>query len=183
MDSALNHFLIVAVNKICYDKFVMMRSEIITKNAGQTQRLGKKFISNAVKKKPAKTALVLALEGDLGGGKTTFVQGMARGLGIKEQITSPSFVLIKKYGIRNWELGIRDFYHIDCYRLKKPWQLQELGFEEIINDPKNIIAIEWAERVEEILPEGMIRIRFEWLDEDKRKIIIDNNQKQISNIQ
>lgn len=161
-----------------------MTKEIITKNVEETQKLGESFVKS-FKKKTGEKAIIVALEGDLGGGKTTFVQGMAVGLGAKEQITSPSFVLIKKYGIRNSRsrinslrgkqgLGIRNFYHIDCYRLKKPWQLQELGLEEIINDPKNLVVIEWAERVEEILPKDKSVIKFEWVDENKRKIILND---------
>jgi tRNA threonylcarbamoyladenosine biosynthesis protein TsaE len=159
--------------------------EIITNNFRDTQALGKNFAKEIFKReKKKKSAVIIALEGDLGAGKTTFAQGMAEGLGVKEQITSPTFVLIKKYPIRfqvsrlpkpgtggQASFKFQDFYHIDCYRLDKPWQLQELGFEEIINNPENIVAMEWAEKISEILPEDKITIKFEWVDENKRKII------------
>lgn len=149
--------------------------EAITNNFQETQKLGEEFAKKLLKSKAKrKGAFVVALEGDLGSGKTTFAQGMAQGLGIKEQITSPTFVLIKKHRIKIQASGFKfqDFYHIDCYRLQKPWQLQELGFEEIISDPKNIVVIEWSEKIAEILPEDKVVIEFEFVSEHKRKIVI-----------
>lgn len=154
-----------------------MAEEFITKSAEETQKLGETFAKRLIKKRTGKTAVILALEGDLGGGKTTFAQGMARGLGLKNSITSPSFVLIKKYQLKSKNCKIENLYHIDCYRLTKPWQLQELDFEEIINDPKSLVIIEWAERIEEILSKNEIKIKFEWLDENERKITIFNADK------
>jgi tRNA threonylcarbamoyladenosine biosynthesis protein TsaE len=157
-----------------------MKKEFITKSAEETQKLGESLVKRLIKRKADKEAAVLALEGDLGGGKTTFVQGMARVLNIKERITSPSFVLIKKYQITppqpspyirgGRREGLRNFYHIDCYRLTKSWQLQELGFGEIINSPQNLVVIEWAQRIPEILPGSTTRIEFEWIGENRRKI-------------
>jgi tRNA threonylcarbamoyladenosine biosynthesis protein TsaE len=171
-----------------------MVKEFITKSAEETQKLGEILAKKLLKKRVGKTAVILALEGDLGGGKTVFAQGLARGLGSKEQITSPSFVLIKKYRLTpsqpsfyiksasstiapqlrrgGRKRGLENFYHLDCYRLTKVWQLQELGFEEIICDPKNLVVIEWAEKVEEILPKDKIVIKFEWVGENRRKITI-----------
>ena len=146
-----------------------MAKEISTKNSEETQKIGESFVKS-IKKKNGRKAIIVALEGDLGGGKTTFAQGLARGLRLKDSITSPSFVLIKKYQLKEKNCKIENLYHIDCYRLNKSWQLQELGLEEIINDPKNLVVIEWAERVEEILPKDKTVIKFEWVDENKRKI-------------
>jgi tRNA threonylcarbamoyladenosine biosynthesis protein TsaE len=89
------------------------------------------------------------------------------------QITSPTFVLMKKYPVKtsNFQLLTSNFYHMDCYRIEKAWQMQELGFEEIINNHRNIIAIEWPEKISEILPEDKVVIKFEFIDENKRKII------------
>lgn len=164
-----------------------MIRKFITKNYEETQKLGEALANEILKRQAGKKAIVLALEGDLGGGKTTFTQGLARGLKIKGQITSPSFVLIKNYRIAPPQSpsyigggrreGLKNFYHIDCYRLNKPWQLQELGLEEIISAPKNLVVIEWAERVEEILPEDKIVIKFEWVDGNKRKITFKQGSK------
>ena len=133
--------------------------EIITKNYQETQKAGE-LLAKEIKKTP----LVVALEGNLGAGKTTFIQGMAKGLGIQEQITSPTFVIMKKYAIDG---GF--FYHLDCYRLASSQDILELGFKEIIR-PGNVIAIEWAEKVKDVLPEDTLWLEFEYLDKDERKI-------------
>ena len=137
--------------------------EIITKSAKETQRVGMFLAEEFIKNKPDKNkAVVVALEGDLGGGKTTFIQGFAKGLGIKDKITSPTFVIMKKY----------DFlYHIDCYRIKDK-DLLELDFNEIISNNCNFIVIEWAERVKKILPKNTLWLKFEYIDKNKRKILI-----------
>ena len=137
--------------------------EIITKSAGETQKVGR-FLAGEIKKEKRVEgkAVIIALEGDLGGGKTTFVQGFAKGLGIKDKITSPTFVIFKKYDF---------FYHIDCYRIKDK-DLLELDFNEIINNNKNIVIIEWAEKIKKILPKNTLWMKFEYLDKNKRKIII-----------
>ena len=180
--------------------------EVMTNNLKETQEIAGKFINDLIKDgKKADNALVVALEGELGSGKTSFVQGVAAALGIKEHATSPTFVLIKRYrltppfslplhkgrvarppslparhcqslaggreGVSGRGVGFSNFYHIDCYRIEKSWQLQELGFEEIINNPENIVAIEWPERISEILPKDAIKIKFEFVDENKRKIV------------
>lgn len=171
--------------------------EIITNSFEKTQELAQKFIGDILSL-PQKTgkAIILALEGDLGSGKTIFAQGLAKGVGIKDFITSPTFVLIKSYRItppqpspyikpsssrrtviasqlrRGGRMkGLKNFYHIDCYRIEKHWQMQELGFEEIINNSENLVVIEWPEKIAEILPKDVIKIKFEFIDENRRKIV------------
>lgn len=95
---------------------------------------------------------IFALTGELGAGKTTFVQGFAKGLGIKEKIISPTFILIKQHQIPNAK---NVFYHIDLYRLAN---FSQLGFDEILSNPNNIILIEWGEKIKEILPKNTIKI-------------------------
>ncbi len=109
--------------------------------------------------------IVIGLIGELGAGKTTFAQGFAEGLGIKNRIISPTFILMRKYG---------DFYHIDLYRLEKDVEneVRNLGLFDIWEKPENIILIEWAEKIENILPKDSIKIEFELLDEFERKIRI-----------
>jgi tRNA threonylcarbamoyladenosine biosynthesis protein TsaE len=135
--------------------------ETITQSSGETQRLGQKIgldlKSGKIKKR------ILCLFGDLGAGKTTFIQGLAKGLGIKKRITSPTFVFVKKYGLA--------FYHVDLYRIEKIEETKGLALEEIFSDPKVIVAIEWAEKIEKILPKKRIDICFEYLSENQRKIV------------
>ncbi|MBU2068176.1 tRNA (adenosine(37)-N6)-threonylcarbamoyltransferase complex ATPase subunit type 1 TsaE [Patescibacteria group bacterium] len=137
----------------------MKSKEIITKSDQETKKLAGE-IAQEILETARKEALVIGLEGDLGSGKTTFIQGVAQGLGIKDKITSPTFVIMKKYN---------SFYHIDCYRIESN-DLLELGFKEIISQPGNIVMIEWAERVKDILPKNTIWIKFEYLYKNKRRI-------------
>ena len=170
-----------------------MLIKYITKNYKQTQRLGKNFAEEILKMSAGKTAVVLGLKGNLGGGKTTFLQGFARGIGIKEKILSPTFVVLKHFKIpqknANYSLpttNYTDFYHIDCYRINKPKEILELGFKEIISDPKNIVAIEWPEKIKKVLsrllegsrgsstksgPKSFIKINFKFIDKNTREII------------
>ncbi len=141
-----------------------------TKNYKETRKLGG-ILAGKIKSKKNKKALVLGLEGDLGGGKTTFLQGFAKGLGIKQRVLSPTFVILKRFKIRKSRLN--NFYHIDCYRIENPKELLTLGLKEIISDPKNIVAIEWAERIKKNLPRNTIWINFEFIDKNKRKIKIN----------
>lgn len=140
-----------------------MKKENITSSPNQTKKLGEKFAKEILKKGVKNKAFVIGLEGELGGGKTTFIQGFAKGLGIKEKILSPTFVIMKKFN---------NFYHIDCYRIQKSKELLGLDFKEIISNPKNIIAVEWAEKIKEIMPKNTIWIKFKFVDEKTRKITI-----------
>jgi tRNA threonylcarbamoyladenosine biosynthesis protein TsaE len=135
----------------------------ITKSYRQTQKLGEQ-LAKAILQLPAPSrAVVLCLYGDLGGGKTTFLQGFAKGLGIKQKVLSPTFVIMKRF---------ENFYHIDAYRMKDYKDAKDLGLPEIMKKPENIIAIEWPERIKKILPKNAIKINFKFISNNKRAIII-----------
>ncbi len=108
---------------------------------------------------------IFALSGDLGSGKTTFLQGFAKGFGIKNKIVSPTFILMRTYG---------NFYHLDLYRFEEnvEKEVENLGLFDLMKNSKNIIAIEWAEKIKEVLPKETVWIRFETLNENERKIEI-----------
>ena len=146
--------------------------EFITDSAKQTQKLAAKIIEEAAAKKTG-GALVLALQGELGAGKITFVQGLAKALGVKERILSPTFVIMKHFNILTFK-RFSNFYHIDCYRIENPRELMELRFTKIVADPKNIVTIEWAEKIKKSLPEKTIWLKFEHRGEDERSIKISN---------
>ncbi len=115
-------------------------------------------------------ATVVGLSGQLGSGKTAFVQLIAKAYGVEESVTSPTFVIEKIY-----KLEKRPFdrlIHIDAYRLERGEELAVLGWKEILSDPKNLILIEWPERVAEVLPKEMHRITFTFVDEHTRDIAI-----------
>lgn len=144
--------------------------EIITQNAQETQKLGEK-IGRDLKNKPK----ILCLYGDLGSGKTTFIQGLAKGLGIKRRVVSPTFVFMKQYknppSAEPCFSNNPSFYHIDLYRINKVGEAKGLGLEEIFNESKAIVAIEWAEKIKKILPKKRIDIYFDYVSENQRKII------------
>lgn len=138
-----------------------MKQTIITNSYEETQKLGADFA------RKINSVSVLALHGDLGSGKTTFIQGLAKGLGIQNKIISPTFIIMRTY-----EINPKTFYHVDLYRIKDEKDITELGLIELMQDTQNIFAIEWPEKIEKILPKKRIDIFFEYIDENKRKIII-----------
>ncbi len=140
-----------------------MKFEFFTSTPFQTKKAGKLLAEEILKSKPGKKAFVVGLVGDLGGGKTTFLQGFSRGLGIKGRVLSPTFIIMRRFN---------NFYHIDCYRIKKPQELIDLGLKKIMANPKNIVAVEWADRVCQIMPPKTVWVNFEFINEKKRKIVI-----------
>lgn len=104
-------------------------------------------------------ATVVALSGVLGAGKTTFTQAVAKALGVKETVTSPTFVIEKVYPLEGREF--QRLIHIDAYRLKSADDLTHIHWSEITQDPANLVLLEWPERVEGAVPLGAIQIRFE----------------------
>lgn len=128
---------------------------IMTKNAGQTQKVAALLASEARGVSTAH-ALVLALSGELGAGKTTFVQGFCRALGIKDRITSPTFVLMKIYKLAKKKLKFEHLVHIDCYRIERADELMHLGLDNILADSDAIVLIEWANRIKSALPDDAI---------------------------
>lgn len=121
---------------------------------------------------PSEHATVVALEGDLGSGKTTFTQEVGKILGVVENIHSPTFVIEKIYKI-NWK-GFQKLVHLDAYRLEKESELLHIGWEEIIKEPENLILIEWPENVAGIIPDDAKRIYFKFIDETTREITYEN---------
>lgn len=148
---------------------LLFMKEVIAKSAEETKKVAAN-LSERLKKQPLlKHAFIIALEGNLGSGKTTFIQGLAMGLKIKENVLSPTFLILKQFPILFKKY--KNFYHIDAYRLKNPKELLELGFDDLLNNSENIIVIEWADKIKKILPKDILKIRFKNLGENKRKII------------
>ncbi len=141
---------------------------VVTNSTQETIALAKKFLEKALKEAKDNTPLIFYLEGDLGAGKTHFVKGLAAGLGIKDNITSPTFVLMKKYG---------RFYHIDCYRIYDAKDAKQIGLDKIFEIPNAIIAVEWAERIKDIIPKPYFKIKMEHEEDSKRKISIKHVQR------
>jgi len=151
-----------------------MRS-IITKGARETQKFAGELASRLAGLKPRSAwrknrALILALKGELGAGKTTFTKGFSKALGVRERILSPTFVLIHRHKIQKSKF--KNLYHIDAYRLKSGKDLLKLGVKEIFANPENIILIEWADRVRKIIPKTALWIRFEHINKNEKKISV-----------
>lgn len=145
-------------------------------NSSKQTRLIAELLAREIfrKKLKIKSALVLALSGNLGGGKTTFVQGFMKGAGVKKKITSPTFVLVKTYKL---QLKVyKKIYHIDCYRLKKSEELLDLGLKEILENPNNIILIEWSEKIKKDLIKNCILIKFKHGKKENERIILLANR-------
>ena len=138
-----------------------MNEEYITNSFEETQNLGERF---AQKLKPRD---FVAFYGDLGSGKTTFIQGLAKGLGIKRRIISPTFIIVRHYTISNGS-----FYHVDLYRTESKHDLLGIGLGQVIEDKNNIVALEWAEKMGDMLPEKRIDIYCEYFGNNQRKIKI-----------
>ncbi len=137
----------------------------ITISEKQTLKLGEKIACQL------KGGEVLALIGELGTGKTVITKGIARFLGIKKYITSPTFVLMKLYKIQNSKLKIKNFLHIDAYRLNSGRDLLDIGLEDWFNRPDTVIVIEWAERVKDILPKKIIKVNLKIGKKNNERII------------
>lgn len=154
-----------------------MKKSFLTKNSSETKKLAISIANEVKKKHDCKNAFILALSGNLGSGKTTFVHGFAKGLGIKELLKSPTFILMQIFSVppKSYKLKAKSLIHIDAYRLEKPKELLHLGLKEILRDPHNIVVIEWAEKVKKLLSKDTIWIYFKHAGKNKRKIFILSN--------
>ena len=125
--------------------------------------------------KKSKGGDIYALIGDLGGGKTCFTKGFAKGLGIKKNINSPSFLLMKIYKVNR--PGIKNFCHVDVYRLKRPGEIIEIGVEEFLGRQDTITVIEWADKIKKLLtPYKKAEATFSFLAKNSRLIKINNKK-------
>lgn len=168
---------------------------ILTNNADETKDFAKDFAKNF------NGGDILCLYGNLGSGKTTFVQGLAKGLGIKRRIFSPTFIIVRSYKLKNprfvsnsakaaldkkaasfveaatkaesrGKQNSKFFYHIDLYRIQTKQDLLGVGIDEIFKDKDNIVAVEWAEKLFDLLPKKRIDVRLKYTEDDKREIEI-----------
>ncbi len=121
-------------------------------------------------------ATLVALSGDLGAGKTAFVKGVAKALGVVEHVTSPTFVIMKIYALEGQKFN--RLIHIDAYRLKGEHHLKVLGWDDLLKDPKNLILTEWPEQAGSALPASAIQVAFRYSGEDERTISYEGVYKE-----
>jgi tRNA threonylcarbamoyladenosine biosynthesis protein TsaE len=139
---------------------------VIVENIEELERFAHDFLHDL--KPRTEGATVVGLSGELGAGKTTFVQCLARVLGVEERVTSPTFVIEKIYQLR--EMPFSRLIHVDAYRLESGRELNALGFLAVAADPCNLIVIEWPERVRDALPAHTVALNFQYQSETTRII-------------
>ena len=140
---------------------------IVTHSPDETVRLGLSLGREYVK-----PGVVITVRGELGAGKTHLVKGIAQALGIdKRELTSPTYALVNEYECM---VGGKPFtlFHLDCYRFEKPEELIELGIEDYLYPHRAATIIEWPERIEQFIPEGIIDVRISIVSETERAIAI-----------
>jgi len=142
--------------------------QITTNNEDETKQLA--FVLG----KLLRRGDVLTLEGDLGAGKTTFTKGIAKGLGIKRNVTSPTFTILKQYE------GTMPLYHIDAYRLEH--SEEDIGFDEFIYGD-GVTIIEWPMFIREYLPENIMKITIQFVEETKRTIKLELDTEREEQVQ
>jgi len=145
---------------------------IKTFNSKETEELGIKVAQEFLCADILKNTIVVTLEGELGAGKTTFLKGFAKGLGIKKTIQSPTFIIMNRFELKG--KVIKNFYHLDCYRIENEKEMDCLDFDKILQNKENIICIEWGSKIKKILPKKRMDIFFEMVAENERKIKIKN---------
>jgi len=137
--------------------------KVITKSDKETLALGEYLA------KSLHGGEVLALYGDLGAGKTVLAKGIAKGLGIREQVNSPTFNIMKVYPVRGHKT-IKSFCHVDAYRLHSGADLEAIGLKDYFKDKVAVILIEWAEKIEKILPKNTKKIKLKHISPEIREI-------------
>lgn len=149
----------------------MKNNQVITRSEIETERLGKTF---AQELQPQD---VVCLIGELGAGKTTFVKGLAKGLGIKARITSPTYVVVREHEIqgkggRVKGEGIERLYHLDLYRLTSEKDVLGINIHDLLKDKNVVTVIEWPEVARSLIPSHAWIITFEQTDKNHREITI-----------
>jgi len=144
---------------------------ITTASSQETQVRGEQLAASITKAQKEGTDIphIVCLYGELGAGKTVFTQGFAKGLGLPSRLVSPTFIIMKRYGLEN---QTKYFYHVDLYRLQKIEDIQGLGLTEIFYDKQTIVIVEWAERLGKLLPRERIDVQWERVVDNTRTIHI-----------
>ncbi|MDP2696239.1 MAG: tRNA (adenosine(37)-N6)-threonylcarbamoyltransferase complex ATPase subunit type 1 TsaE [bacterium] len=139
----------------------------------KTRQLAAKLADAALSTKhQLKHALIIGLVGGLGAGKTTFIQGFAKALGIKKHLASPTFIIMRRHGLPAKKLSkYTNLYHIDTYRLHSSKDLLALGIKDVLKDSSNIVLIEWADKIKKILPKDTLWLVFKHGRNEKERTI------------
>ncbi|NTW26726.1 MAG: tRNA (adenosine(37)-N6)-threonylcarbamoyltransferase complex ATPase subunit type 1 TsaE [Candidatus Moranbacteria bacterium] len=147
-----------------------MINEYVTTSSIQTKKLG------ALLAEELSGGEIICLAGDLGAGKTTFTQGLLKGLKIKGPYTSPTFAILKEYKLKAKSQKLKAIFHIDAYRINAK-DLLEIGFADFAGKKNSVTIIEWPEKVHKLIPTKALWINFQWLSEQERKITLSSKKE------
>lgn len=161
---------------LLYNRNSAMEYIVTTKSDEETIDEGKKLLRRALKKSKENEPLIFCLEGELGSGKTHFIKGIAEELGLNN-VKSPTFILMRKFMIvssipDHLKKNKKFFFHIDCYRISDSQDAKQISLDKVIQSPRAIVAIEWAEKIRDIIPKPYWRLKFEYINESERRIAI-----------
>lgn len=145
----------------------MQTLEILTHSARETKTLGS-LLAKTTSNYRGSTSIVISLEGELGSGKTTFTQGFAKGLGVKENPRSPTFVIMQAYSLRRKAYSV--FIHVDAYRLK-PKDFKVLNWGDFTKNPHNIILVEWGNKIASLLSKKSLHVKFKHIGRPNERMI------------
>ena len=137
-----------------------MERVVVTETPEETEQVGVELAGQL------RAGDVVALVGELGSGKTTLVKGIARGLFVREAVTSPSFLIARTYQ------GKLPLHHLDAYRISSPSELDEVGLRELLPPEEGVTVVEWADKIAATIPPGSIWIQLEYLGQNRRKLTI-----------
>lgn len=140
--------------------------QYLSKSVEETYQIAEKIA------KQAEAGDCFALSGELGSGKTTFTKGFAKALGVNELVTSPTFVIMKKYDISNNKNKIKRLIHADCYRLNSPSEIESIGLSEYSDLDDSVIILEWPEKINFPQNKKIKKIFFEFVNESTRRISV-----------
>ncbi len=146
----------------------------LSRGPRETTLLAKLFAKELLKTRPGKKALVVGLVGELGAGKTTFVKSFLRASGVKARIVSPTFIFSRPYKLNRKPVSTA--WHFDLYRLNLAKETKEIGLKEAINNPLNLILVEWADKIKGVLPKGTIWVEFKHGQEPNERHITFNRR-------
>lgn len=152
--------------EICYRKRMM---RFVSASPRETQRYAKKLLRRFAAR-PIRP-LIFALAGELGSGKTTFIQGLASSLGIRGHVQSPTFVLVRTHPIPKQFHQLHRFIHIDAYRLGSLAEARRLDLKQLVRERDAIVAVEWADRIRKLIPQSAYWIKFQHGERRSQRII------------
>lgn len=151
----------------------MKSKRVTTNNPRETKALAKSLAESVLKEKPKKNALIIGFQGDLGAGKTIFIKSFIRALGVKHRITSPTFLISRRFALPKTS-NYENVFHVDAYRITETKELKEVGIDKAIKNPGNIVLIEWADRVRGVLPKGTVWVKFKHGEREEQRYITIN---------